>query len=74
VLLNVLADEVHRAHQRCLQTTGCDPNRNKMEFLFEAGATAMKLLQVGRVVCLVFLSLLDVVERGLLCLRRVPLL
>lgn len=30
VLLNVLADEVHRAHQRCLQTTGCDPNKNKV--------------------------------------------
>ena len=30
VLLNVLADEVHRAHQRCLQTTGCDPNKMKV--------------------------------------------
>jgi len=51
VLLNVLADEVHRAHQRCLQTTGCDPNRNKTEFLFEAGATAMRLLK-GAYSCL----------------------
>lgn len=46
VLLNILADEVHRAHQRCLQTTGCDPSGHKMEFLFEAGATAMKMLKV----------------------------
>ncbi|KAF5836288.1 phosphoribosyltransferase-like protein [Dunaliella salina] len=45
VLLNVLADEVHRAHQRCLQTTGCDPNSMKTEFMFEAGQTAMKLLK-----------------------------
>ncbi len=48
VLLNILADEVHRAHQRCLQTTGCDPNRNKTEFFFEAGETAMRLLKVRR--------------------------
>jgi hypothetical protein len=47
VLLNVLADEVHRAHQRCLQTTGCNPNEMKTEFMFEAGQTAMKLLKVG---------------------------
>jgi len=46
VLLNVLADEVHRAHQRCLQTTGCDPSSNKTEFLFEAGQTAMRMLKV----------------------------
>lgn len=46
MLLNILADEVHRAHQRCLQTTGCNPNEMKTEFMFEAGATAMKLLKV----------------------------
>lgn len=51
VLLNILADEVHRAHQRCLQTTGCNPNQNKTEFLFEAGATAMRLLK-GAYSCL----------------------
>ena len=92
VLLNVLADEVHRAHQRCLQTTGCDPNKMKVrsrldsvsspvplplkrpliglicppslsfpplpspppfqvEFLFEAGASTMKLLK-GAYSCL----------------------
>eukprot|EP00798_Chlamydomonas_sp_ICE-L_P021025 gene21025-27892_t len=45
VLLNILADEVHRAHQRCLQTTGCDPNNNKVEFLFEAATASMKLLE-----------------------------
>ncbi|GFR45506.1 hypothetical protein Agub_g6894 [Astrephomene gubernaculifera] len=43
VLLNILADEVHRAHQRCLQTTGCDPNKNKVNFLFEAGEMTMRL-------------------------------
>lgn len=51
VLLNILADEVHRAHQRCLQTTGCDPNKNKINFLFEAGEMTMKLLK-GAYSCL----------------------
>ena len=27
VLLNVLADEINRAHQRCLLEDECDPNR-----------------------------------------------
>jgi len=45
VLLNVLADEIHRSHQRCLQTTGCDPTRNKKEFVFEAGRSLMQLLK-----------------------------
>jgi amidophosphoribosyltransferase len=30
LLLNVLADEIHRAHQRCLQTLGCDPASKKV--------------------------------------------
>ncbi|GLC38564.1 hypothetical protein PLESTB_001740000 [Pleodorina starrii] len=51
VLLNILADEVHRAHQRCLQTTGCDPNKNKINFLFEAGEMTMRLLK-GAYSCL----------------------
>lgn len=51
VLLNVLADEVHRAHQRCLQTTMCDPNKKKIDFLFEAGESTMKLLK-GAYSCL----------------------
>ncbi|KAG1656531.1 hypothetical protein FOA52_005557 [Chlamydomonas sp. UWO 241] len=51
VLLNVLADEIHRAHQRCLQTTGCDANSRKIDFLFEAGAAAMQQLQ-GSYSCL----------------------
>lgn len=51
VLLNVLADEVHRAHQRCLQTTGCDPNKKKVDFLFEAGCSTMSLLK-GSYSCL----------------------
>jgi len=45
VLLNVLADEIHRAHQRCLNDTSCDPNRKKMEMVFEAGENTMALLQ-----------------------------
>ncbi len=51
VLLNILADEIHRAHQRCLQTTGCDPNSKKVDFLFEAGASAMQQLK-GSYSCL----------------------
>ena len=30
VLLNVLADEIHRAHQRCLLEDECDPNRVRL--------------------------------------------
>ena len=33
LLLNVLADEVHRAHQRCLQTLGCDPTKQRVSLL-----------------------------------------
>jgi amidophosphoribosyltransferase len=51
VLLNILADEVHRAHQRCIQTYGCDPNTQKTEFVFEATANAMKMLK-GAYSCL----------------------
>lgn len=45
VLLNVLADEIHRAHQRCLLDNSCDPNRKKMDLVFEAGEQTMGLLQ-----------------------------
>ncbi|EFN59299.1 hypothetical protein CHLNCDRAFT_137657 [Chlorella variabilis] len=45
VLLNVLADEIHRAHQRCLLEDECDPNRKKMDMVFEAGEATMKLLK-----------------------------
>ncbi|KAK9863324.1 hypothetical protein WJX84_002936 [Apatococcus fuscideae] len=45
VLLNVLADEIHRAHQRCLTNPTCDPRNHKLEMVLEAGTTAMKLLQ-----------------------------
>lgn len=44
VLLNVLADEIHRAHQRCL-LDGRDPNNYKMDLVFEAGEATMQLLQ-----------------------------
>ncbi|KAK9814073.1 hypothetical protein WJX72_000317 [[Myrmecia] bisecta] len=41
VLLNVLADEIHRAHQRCITESRCDPNQKKMDFVFEAGRATM---------------------------------
>jgi hypothetical protein len=42
VLLNVLADEVHRAHQQCLNEDSCDPNLKKTDFLFQACTEVMK--------------------------------
>ena len=45
VLLNVLADEIHRAHQRCTTAEGCDPNLCKMDLVLQAGAASMQLLQ-----------------------------
>lgn len=45
MLLNVLADGIHRAHQRCLGESSCDPNLVKSDLVFEAGAEAMRLLQ-----------------------------
>jgi amidophosphoribosyltransferase len=37
VLLNIFADEIHRAHQKCLLDAACDPNTKKMHMVFEAG-------------------------------------
>ncbi|GAB4817999.1 hypothetical protein N2152v2_005045 [Parachlorella kessleri] len=45
VLLNILADEIHRAHQRCLFEAECDPNKKKLDFVFEACETSMQLLR-----------------------------
>ncbi len=45
VLLNVLADGIHRAHQRCLNDGECDPNLMKRDLVFEAGAEVMAALQ-----------------------------
>ena len=45
VLLNILADEIHRAHQRCMREESCDVEAQKMDFVFEAGAAAMRLMQ-----------------------------
>jgi hypothetical protein len=45
VLLNVLADEVHRAHQRCIVDGACDPQRDVKQLVFEAGAAAMAVLR-----------------------------
>jgi amidophosphoribosyltransferase len=45
VLLNVLADEIHRAHQRCLAEESCDPNTTKQSLVFEAGEATMRMLE-----------------------------
>lgn len=51
MLLNILADEIHRAHQRCLLDSSCNPNQQIMDLVFEAGARTMKLLK-GAYSCL----------------------
>ena len=51
MLLNVLADEIHRAHQRCMQSGSCDPLLATRDLVFEAGASAMQVLQ-GAYSCL----------------------
>lgn len=45
VLLNIFADEIHRAHQRCINDGACDPNKKKMDLVLEAGESTMKLLR-----------------------------
>lgn len=45
VLLNVFADEIHRAHQRCVQEGMADPNERKLNFVQEAGVEIMKNLR-----------------------------
>jgi len=45
VLLNVLADEVHRAHQACLRDSTCDPLKKKGDFLFEAVGSLMQQVE-----------------------------
>lgn len=45
VLLNVFADEIHRAHQKCVQSDpNIDPNTRKQEFVFEAGEALMRMV------------------------------
>jgi amidophosphoribosyltransferase len=51
VLLNVLADEIHRAHQRCLLDGSCDPHKEVQRLVFEAGAATMGVLQ-GAYACI----------------------
>jgi amidophosphoribosyltransferase len=47
VLLNIFADEIHRAHQKFVSTPGAgDPNAHKTEFVLEAGEAMMSALQV----------------------------
>lgn len=44
VLVNVLADEIHRAHQRFVTTMpDMDPNERKMSFVQEAGEEIMRV-------------------------------
>ena len=48
VLLNVLADEIHRAHQAFVRSAppgDSDPNEHKLDFLLEAGAATMRALK-----------------------------
>lgn len=51
VLLNVLADEIHRAHQRCTHAAACDPLLATRDLVIEAGANSMRMLQ-GAYSCL----------------------
>lgn len=44
VLLNVFADEIHRAHQRCrLEAPHTRPNDRKLNFVQEAGEAMMQV-------------------------------
>lgn len=44
LLLNVFADEIHRAHQRCIeQNPHMNPNSRKMSFVQEAGEEIMRV-------------------------------
>ena len=45
MLLNVFADEIHRAHQRCSLEADCDPHRDMQKLVLEAGGSLMSLLQ-----------------------------
>ena len=45
VLLNVFADEIHRAHQRCSLEAECDPHRDIRKLVLDAGERLMSLLQ-----------------------------
>lgn len=46
VLLNIFADEIHRAHQKFVSSPGAgDPNDYKTEFVLEAGQKMMETLQ-----------------------------
>lgn len=45
VLLNIFADEIHRAHQRCINAGNCDPNTKKTDFVFEAGERMMQVVE-----------------------------
>ena len=55
MLLNILADEIHRAHQRCMREETCDVHTRKMDFVFEAGTNTMRLLQ-GAYACIALIK------------------
>jgi len=72
VLLNVLADEIHRAHQRCLTAASCDPRLATRDLVFEAGATAMRALK-GAYSCLCLIKGVGLVAfRDPFGIRRAP--
>ena len=63
VLLNIFADEIHRAHQKCAASDTCDPNTKKLDFVFEAGERIMSVLE-GAYSCITLIK-----GVGLCCFR-----
>jgi amidophosphoribosyltransferase len=44
LLLNVFADEIHRAHQQCINSQPhVNPNERKMDFVQQAGEQIMRV-------------------------------
>ena len=55
VLLNIFADEIHRAHQKCMNDEFCDPNQKIVDLIFEAATASMQLLK-GAYSCIVLIK------------------
>lgn len=55
VLLNILADEVHRAHQKCMNDEFCDPNQKIVDLVFDAATASMQVLK-GAYSCIVLIK------------------
>ena len=67
LLLNVFADEIHRAHQRCIeQDSHMNPNSRKMRFVQEAGEEIMRV----RVCPWTFLALQTGLQRNSLAVTH----